>query len=68
MSLGKVLHYGNFSKAYFKNTEYIEKTHIFELILYRLIKQIIPRQSQTLRETGTESHGSQADSRVAWVI
>ena len=31
-------------------------------------KKINPRQSQTLREAGTESHGSQADSRVAWVI
>ena len=28
--------------------------------------RIIPWKSQTLREEGTESHGSQADSRVAW--
>ena len=30
-------------------------------------KQLIPRQSQTLCEKGTESHGSQRDSRVAWM-
>ena len=28
---------------------------------------IIPRQSQTRRESGTESHGSLRDSRVTWV-